>query len=350
MQIVLFYHFSVFNAQINSKFGRLAFDLLEIMDRDFKKSLCLGTGIPYIFLLLFISVPNGFILIVLYRNPLRCFRKTFSVFLMFIAAVDLFNGIVVCTTKAIMRFLCAFGEEDIHHEGHIFTVFEYIGINSSILLVTAMSLDRFVSVVYPYFYRRKVKPRTLVLFNSLICVFSSIFAALQLAPGLSMNVYRKIDVHIHSTVSLVINTLAYVGIFFFLKERARKELKRQALMVRNAQLHDMQRLRKAQKERRFATTSFFILLFLILSVIPYFIVSDMEAKCHGCQERKWFLVFKESCLLSLFLNSMVNPFLTTFRINELRQSVKIVLRLRQQNDDRRDFPLRISRRSNKVNT
>ena len=92
-----------------------------IMKRDFEKS----TGISFLFLLCLISVPNIFILIVLYRNPLRCFRKAFSVFLVFICAVDLFIGIVVCSGETLMRFLCAFGDQRIPQEGDIPRIMGY---------------------------------------------------------------------------------------------------------------------------------------------------------------------------------------------------------------------------------
>ena len=49
---------------------------------------------------------------------------------------------------------------------------------------------------------------------------------------------------------------------------------------------------------------------------------------------------RELCVLFLFLNSAVNPFLTTFRINELKKSVRIVLRLRRQDEETNtDFQL-----------
>ena len=189
------------------------------MEHNFEKSLCLGTGISFLFLLCLISVPNGFILNVLYRNPLRCFRKAFSVFLVFSCAVDLFIGIVVCSEETQIRFLCAFGDQNILQEGDILRILGYIGVNSSILLVTAMSVDRFVAVIFPHFYRRKITPRTLVLCNAAIVVFSSIFALLQLS-GISVDVYRLTDQHLHATFPLSINTLAYLGIFYFLKKQS----------------------------------------------------------------------------------------------------------------------------------
>ncbi|KAJ7382491.1 hypothetical protein OS493_034652 [Desmophyllum pertusum] len=301
------------------------------MERSFEKSLCLGTGIPFVLLLCLISVPNAIVLIALYRNPLRCFRKAFSVFLVFIAAMDLYIGIVVCSGEAAMRFLCAFGDKQIPQEGDIPRILGYIGINSSILLVTAMSVDRFVSVICPHFYLREVKPRKLILCNTIIVVFSSIFASLQLT-GISIDIYLLIDIHLHTTFPLVTTTLAYLGIFVALKKRSRVDLQRQSITARNSRLRNMRQLKIAQMERKFATTSFFILLFLILSLVPYFVAVIIEANCSICRGQKWLFVLKESSVIFLFLNSTVNPLLTIFRINGLKHSVKIVLRLRRQND------------------
>ena len=301
------------------------------MERNFEKSLCLGTGIPFVLLLLLISVPNAIILVAFYRNPLRCFRKAFSVFLIFITAVDLFVGIVVCSGEAVMRFLCAFGDYKLPQDGDIVKVLGYIGVNSSILLVTAMSVDRFISVVYPIFYLCKVKPWKLILCNTIIVVFSSIFASLQLT-GISIDIYLLIDIHLHTTFPLATTTLAYLGIFVALKKRSRVDLQRQSITARNSRLRDMRQLKIAQMERKFATTSFCILLFVIISLVPYFVAVIIEANCSVCRGQKWLFVLKESFVIFLFLNSTVNPLLTTFRINELKHSVKIVLRIRRQSD------------------
>jgi len=145
------------------------------MDRDFERLLCFGSGIPFAFLTVLISVPNIIILIVFYRNPLRCFRKAFSVFLVFVAALDLFNGIVVSFGETVMRFLCAFGDESVPRDGDNIKILGYIGVNSSIILVTAMSVDRFLAVTFPHFHLRTVSPRKVVICNIAIVVFSTIF-------------------------------------------------------------------------------------------------------------------------------------------------------------------------------
>ena len=184
------------------------------MERVFEKSLCLLTGIPFALLSIVNSVPNSIVLMVLYRNPLRCFRKTFSVVLMLLAAVDFYVGLVVCSSEAISRFLCALSDRQITQEGDIVRILGYIGINSSILLVTAMLVDRFVAVVFSHFYLHKVKPRKLALCNTSIVVFSLMFASIQLT-GIPIYVYLLIDIHLHMTLCLVTTILAYMGIFSF---------------------------------------------------------------------------------------------------------------------------------------
>lgn len=302
------------------------------MNRDFEKALCLGSGVAFAFLFLFISVSNGFIMVVLYRNPLRCFRKPFSMFLVFITAVDLFIGTVVCSGEAVMRLLCAFGDGQIPQEGDVVTILGYFGINSSVLLATAMSVDRLIATVWPHFYRRKISPRNVVLFITVICVFSLIFASLQFAQ-VSMDVYRIIDVHLHTTFSLTTTTLAYLAIFFFLRKRGRVVLQQQTMSARNSTLQDIHRIKNARMERKIAATSFLILLLLIISFLPYFVVTLLYEKCNDCGKQRWFLAFKESFTVFLFVNSTMNPFLTTFRINELKHSLKIVLGLARRNKD-----------------
>jgi len=151
------------------------------MDRDFERLLCFGSGIPFAFLTVLISVPNIIILIVFYRNPLRCFRKPFSVFLVFVAVLDLFNGIVVSFGETVMRFLCAFGDESVPRDGDNIKILGYIGVNSSIILVTAMSVDRFLAVTFPHFHLRTVSPRKVVYVTSQSSFFQRFFPHFKLS-------------------------------------------------------------------------------------------------------------------------------------------------------------------------
>ena len=103
------------------------------MELNFEKELCLGSGIAFLILLFMISVPNGFVLFVLLKNPLRCSKRGFSMFLAFICGIDLFVGLVVSSGEALTRFLCAFGDRGLPQEGDVMLVLGFIGINLSLI-------------------------------------------------------------------------------------------------------------------------------------------------------------------------------------------------------------------------
>ena len=303
---------------------QLPFHFERVMERYFEKQVCLGSGIAFLILMFMISLPNGFVLFVLLKNPLRCPRRNFSVFLTFICATDLFVGLVVSSGEALTRFLCAFGDQGLPQEGDVMKVLSYIGVNTSILLVTAMSVDRFIAVVFPHTYRQKWKPKTVVVVNLCIVIFSSIFASIQLSD-ISLHLYFTIDLHLHTTFPLCTTTMAYLAIFVFLKKQSRIVRRKQITVPMSSSLNERRQERDGKMERKFATTSFLILLFLIFSLIPYFSITTVEINCESCSPQNWFLALKESCVVFLLLNSVINPFLASCRINELKKSCAIVL-------------------------
>ena len=107
----------------------------------------------------------------------------FSVFLVSIAALNLFSGMVICSGETVVRrFLCAFYKWRLPQERDLITVLEYTGINSSVLLMTAMPVDRLIAVAFPHYYLSKVKTCRLWLSNTIICVYSLIFASINSSP------------------------------------------------------------------------------------------------------------------------------------------------------------------------
>ena len=196
-------------------------------------------------------------------------------------------------------------------------------------VILKKSFVRFIAVVFPHTYRQKSKPKTVVVVNVCIVIFSSIFASIQLSD-VSFDVYLKIDLHLHTTFPLCTTSIAYLAIFLFLKKQSRIVRQKQITVAMSSSLNERRQERESKTERKFATTSFLILLFLILSLIPYFAIATVEIHCESCSGQDWFLAVKESCIVFLFLNSVINPFLASFRISELKRSCAIVLGLQRQ--------------------
>ena len=192
-----------------------------------------------------------------------------------------------------------------------------------------MSIDRFIAVFFPNTYRQKLKPKTVVVVNICIVIFSSIFASIQLS-NISLHVYLTIDLHLHTTLPLCTTSIAYLWIFLFLRKQSRIVRQKQITVPMGSSLNDRRQERERKMERKISTTLFLIVLFLILSLIPYFTITIVGIRCENCSKQRWFLALKESCIVFLCLNSVINPFLASFRINKLKRSCMIVLGFQRQ--------------------
>ena len=142
--------------------------------------------------------------------------------------------------------------------------------------------------------------------------------------------YLTIDLHLHTSFPLCMTSTAYLAIFFSLKKQSRIVRQNQITAPMDSSINERRQERGGKMERKFATTSFVILLLLILSLAPYFTITTVEIHCESCSGQHWFLALKESCIVFLFLNSVVNPFLASFRISELKRSCAIALGLQRQ--------------------
>jgi len=60
--------------------------------------------------------------------------------------------------------------------------------------------------------------------------------------------------------------MAYLGIFFFLKKQSRIVRQEHTTVPMSSSLNERRQEREGKMERKFATTSFLILLFLIISL------------------------------------------------------------------------------------
>lgn len=85
------------------------------MESDFRVAIC-TTGL--IFLVLFCSVAsvaNGLLLVVLYKDPSRCFRKPIVVYIAALALMDFLSGSVTGIGVIYNYILCALGKENPPH-------------------------------------------------------------------------------------------------------------------------------------------------------------------------------------------------------------------------------------------
>lgn len=270
-------------------------------------------------------VANGVLLYVMYKDPLRCFRKPISVVIAALAMQDFLTGSVVGTLHIRNEISCETIPERTPVTGSFKNIIGLFSINNGTLLVMCLSIERLIAVALPFYYRATASSRKTQLCAVCIVVYSLIFCLLQLS-GIPEGVYSALQLHLNMTFPLI----AVLIFNFALLRVLRGYRKRVSSMSSDAS--DSSFSAAAEKridiDKQFALTAFLIVLFLVLSHSPYYLMTLIEVHCSHCNG-EWVVSCRRISLPFLFINAACNPFTYTFRIPECRRSLKVLFFRRQ---------------------
>ena len=299
-----------------------------MMDEEAEKTGCICSAVLALLLILPISTVNGFLLLVLYRDPLRCMRKPVHVFIASLAISDFMTGILSDTSIAVRELACYGG--DIRHPGAIgdFAGISYFfTVSSATLLISALSIERFLAVAFPFFHRVRVTSKKAMICSAVIFTHAFVFAMLQLAD-LPDDVYHNMDLNLHIVFPLVTVTVAYTAIYLALRWRRKFGISREHRNSRGRRLsfhlNANVRNRQLATEIRLVWMAFSILVCMVVAFLPYYVVLTVELQCEKCKHQQWFIILRRLSVPFLFINSAVNAALYAWRIPHYRRSFKIV--------------------------
>lgn len=107
------------------------------------------------------SVANGLLLIVLYKDPLKCFRKPIVVYITTLALLDLQSGSVTGPGVTFNYILCSLGRDDSAslERPKFAAISAEFTICTANLLAMLLSFERLCAVAFPILYRRKASIR-----------------------------------------------------------------------------------------------------------------------------------------------------------------------------------------------
>ena len=158
---------------------------------------------------------NAPLLFVIFKDPLNCFRRPFAVLIAGLAATNFLFGAVVDTTATKNAYHCA---QDANVTNKFDSVADYFIDNSATLLVFALSVDRLLAVVFPFFYRYSVKSIHACIAAVAIWSFSLAFSLIQLTE-FPQYIYDTVDVHLHVTFVLTATVIFYCIIYWTIRKR-----------------------------------------------------------------------------------------------------------------------------------
>lgn len=273
--------------------------------------VCSTVGALYLLASIITLTINGLLLFVIFKDPLKCFRRPFAVLITGLATTDFLVGAIGDTTSAKNEFYCVKNEDG---ETYFDYIMDYFIDNSATVLVVALSVDRLVAVMFPIFYRCSVKITHSAIVVVAIWVYCLAFSLLQLAD-IPEEIYDTIDVHLHITFALSATGVIYFMIYWIIRKR-RNLFPGEEVSGQKAEKH----LRNLKREKEFAYTAFLILLALVFTQIPFLVVTIIESNCESCLETSWYFVSKKFADFLLCISSIANPFLYGWRVKQFRNS------------------------------
>lgn len=288
-------------------------------------AICICSAIMAGILSILAMVANGVLLYVMYKDPLRCFRKPISVLIAALAVNDLFTGSVSVALHIRNEILCEMEAERTQMNGSFERIISLFSMNNGTLLVVGLSVERLIAVALPFYYRATASGRKTLVCAVCIVAYSLLFSLLQLS-GIPVGIYSMLQLHLNMTLPLVA-----VLIFNFALLTVLHGYRKRAFSTSSdaSECSFSSTEKRLELDKQFAFTAILIVLFLVLSHSPYYLMTLIEIHCSHCSG-EWFVSCRRISLPFLFINSACNPFTYTFRIRQCRRSLKALFFKRQE--------------------
>ena len=300
------------------------------MDGNLLPVTCITTSILTVVLVAVTTVSNGFLLYVLYKDPLKRFTKPVTTFITALAIMDFLTGALCDPSQARFEIRCALKmKTEAEFELRGFTaIVSFFTVNSATLLIVAMSVERFVAVSFPYFYRQAVTRRRASVCAIAVCIYCFVFSLLQLTE-VDLALWERTDLYLHIVIPIISVMVTYTAIYLILR-RQRKKLQTVSDKIQGTdgsltQKRCRNQIHKQKCEQKIVYTAVLITLLLILAFLPHTIVTIASESCKNCVSNEWFVVLSRVTIPFVFMNSAVNPFVYVLRMRDLRRSMKMTL-------------------------
>ena len=286
-------------------------------------ALCICSAAVAGILSLFAMVANGVLIYVIYKDPLNCFRKPMTVLIAALAINDFLTGSVIGTFHVLNEISCETGVQSPSAKGTFETVIGLFALNNTTFLVMGLSGERLIAVTYPFHYRARASGRKTLACVVCIVLYSFVFCLLQVINDISLGIYNALQLHLNMTFPLVAVLIAN---FVLLRVLRGYRSRRRACSMSSdgSDSYFSTKEKMFEIEKQFASTAILIVIFLVISHAPYYLMTLIEVHCSDCIDGDWFVFCQRISLPFLFINPACNPFIYTFRIRQCRRSLKVL--------------------------
>ena len=263
----------------------------------------------------FIIIGNSFTIFVFWKQKLHQKRTCFL--LINLAVADLLVGIselIGLSTGKFDKMTAVLGKKN--KAKIFFSSLPLLASSTSLFLLALVALERVYSVLHPLRHR-VINTRVYIYAAVIAWVFGLCTGGLSLLPKYYKSMekrYVTLSIHICLFIALLVICASYVKI----RNRLRSTSSEIAPQINRSTEHNL----------RLSRTMFIVIAASLVFWLPAFVVYIVAEFCHTQCFPPSVLWFVNVLYLA---NSMVNPFVYTFRMPIFKDSLKKFLRKRRQN-------------------
>ena len=239
------------------------------MASDITVPICL-TGA--VFLVIFCSiafVTNGCLLMVLYKDPFKCFRKPIMVYVGALALLDFLSGSVTGPWVINNYIECGMGEDDspVLDKTRFAAISAEFRICAANFITLVLSVERPFAVACPFLYRQKSSVKRSVIILSCAVLYP---LSVSLASFLGSR-WRDTPFHAHMIITMPMVTLISVNIALVVALRRQN---RQAKIFLGGSESTPSGFREGEfkrkeRENSLCVTTQLVVSCFVLSLLPY---------------------------------------------------------------------------------
>lgn len=291
-------------------------ETLELIQLYFKFEF---SSVIILVLLAAVTIPTNILLLVMiWMDPLKCFNKPTTPFIVGLAVADLVTGLTTEPFFAIYYYFryknSGFVSSDLIN---LYSAGQYVStvaISSSFLIVLALSWSQFIAVAFPHRYSALVTRRKVTVCVVIIWLYFVAFSLLQLT-NIDIKNYLRADLILHPTLISVVLLVTIV----FLYRSFQKEI------VRKKSILKYKSDRRNIVERQFTIVTIYLAGIILASALPHVIVQYVFLELYGSLSTHGQIYVSMAMRvrdLLLFLKVALDGFIYAWRLKIYRDTLR----------------------------
>lgn len=309
----------IIHRNLSSAYQKETMDLIQLY---FKFEL---SSVIILVLLAIVTIPTNILLLVMiWIDPLKCFNKPTTVFIVGLAIADLLTGLTTEPFFAIYYYFRykneGFVSSDITNLYRAGQYLSTVTISSSFLIVLALSWSQFIAVALPHRYATLVTRRRVTLCVVIIWLYFVGFSLLQFT-NIDLMSYLRVDLILHPTLISIVLLITMLLLYRSFQKEIRR--KRSILKYRNDQ--DNQSRRRSNVERQFTIVTIYLAGIILASALPHVAVQYVYLEVYeslDTHDKIYVSIAMRVRDLLLFLKVALDAFIYAWRLKIYRETLR----------------------------